>query len=165
MNPFGTTRTGNALYGEHQSTLRTLDDIDALIRGRCPDLGNADVQARLASVAQVLEDDVTSHFQFEEEHLFPILEKAGAGGMVAMLLGEHSTIRPLAEEVRRLALDAIDTGAFTATAWTQFRQAAAELVEREVFHVQKENMGLLAALAQVLDADQDAALAAAHAAR
>lgn len=165
MQFFGTTRTGAALHGEHQATLGALNDLDVLIRGPLPDLAKADVAARLAAFARTMDEDVTSHFAFEEEHLFPVLDKAGAGHMVAMLLGEHELIRPLAIESRRLALAALEAGAFERDAWITFKEVAAELVEREIFHVQKEEMGLLAALAQVLDADQDAALAEAHASR
>jgi hypothetical protein len=38
------------------------------------------------------------------------------------------------------------------------------LIDRETFHIQKEEMGLLAALAQVLNAAEDADLADRHAA-
>lgn len=165
MQMFGSTRTGSALHGEHQSTLAALNDIETLIRGPRPDLSEADTTARLESFARVLEDDVTEHFAFEEGHVFPVLEKAGAGHMVAMLMGEHEIIRPLAQETRRLTLEALAAGAFTREAWTAFKEIGEELVEREIFHVQKEEMGLLAALAQVLDSETDAHLADTHAAR
>lgn len=165
MHMFGSTRTGSALHGEHQSTLAALNDLEALIRGPLPDVSKTDIAARLNGVAQVLEDDVTNHFAFEEEHVFPVLEDAGGGHMVAMLKGEHQIIRPLAEETRRLALEALAAAAFSRDSWAAFKEVAGELVEREVFHVQKEEMGLLAALAQILDPETDSQLADTHASR
>lgn len=163
---FGNTRVGLALHGEHRSTLAALDDLAQLCRPTAaPDLGKADTRARLEDLARVLEDDVTSHFGFEEEHLFPRLRQAGAGFMVDMLLGEHQVIRPLAEQVRDRALAAVRDGGFSAEDWATFRRAGQELVDRETFHVQKEEMGLLAALAQVLDPEADAELTARHEAR
>jgi hypothetical protein len=41
----------------------------------------------------------------------------------------------------------------------RFRDAGAELVEREIFHIQKEEMGLLAAISALVDRDTDARLA------
>ena len=41
----------------------------------------------------------------------------------------------------------------------QFRDTGGELVEREIFHIQKEEMGLLAAISALLDEAEDTALA------
>jgi iron-sulfur cluster repair protein YtfE (RIC family) len=161
MSPFATTRTGDALHRQHQATLAALDDLEDLLHGARPAATPA-LRERLTRLAEVLEEDVTRHFQFEEEHVFPVLAQAGAVGMVEMLTGEHAIIRPLAQEVRRLAQAAAAEGAFSADAWSAFKEVAGEMIEREVFHVQKEEMGLLAALSQVLDGDRDAALAAMH---
>lgn len=163
MHMFEATHTGKALHGEHHSTMQTMNDLEALIQAKAPpNAADPTIRARLESTAQVLEDDVTNHFQFEEDHLFPTLEQAGAGFMVSMLKGEHEIIRPLAASIRLAALRAVSDGAFTEAAWQEFRRTATELVEREIFHIQKEEMGLLAALAQILSPEQDRDLAALH---
>ncbi|KJS41970.1 MAG: hypothetical protein VR70_04550 [Rhodospirillaceae bacterium BRH_c57] len=161
---FGSTRIGACLHAEHQTTLAALNDLELLARFRSPpDVADATTQARLADIARVLEEDVSRHFGFEEAELFPLLRTAGAGFMVDMLLAEHEDIRPIAEELSVVARAGATDG-FDAAAWGRFRKLAEDIIDRETFHVQKEEMGLLAALSQVLDADQDAALAERHAA-
>jgi len=163
MNFFSKTKTGEALHGQHQSTMQTLGEIELLIRASEPvDPRAPKIQPRLESVARVLEEDVTGHFSFEEREVFPLLRDAGAGFMVDMLVGEHEVIRPLAEKLRGLALGAIDSGSFSAEDWATFCTTARELVDREVFHIQKEEMGLLSALAQVLSPETDNELAERH---
>lgn len=161
---FGATRIGEALHAEHQSTIAALDGLERLVDHRSPpDLSDASVRAVLSAVAAALEDDVVRHYGFEEEHLFPRLADAGAAFMVDMLTGEHEDIRPLAQAVREGCQQMLG-GVLADAEWRVFRETARDLIERETFHIQKEEMGLLAALAQILDADADAALAERHAA-
>lgn len=161
---FGATRIGEALHTEHQSTLAALDALERLIDRRAiPDAADPQVRQVLETVAQALEDDVARHFAFEEENLFPRVAAAGATFMADMLAGEHEEIRPLAGQVRDLCRAHLDAG-LSETDWRLLRDVAQDLIERETFHIQKEEMGLLAALAQILDRDTDADLAARHAA-
>lgn len=162
---FGTTHIGSRLHEEHQSTLRCLNDLELLIRFReAPDLRDANTRRRLEDVARTLEDDVTRHFAFEEEELFPRLRQAGAGFMVDMLTAEHADIRPFAQDLSGLVRGVLEAG-FTADTWSEFVRLANELLDRETFHIQKEEMGLLSALAQILDSETDALLAERHAKR
>lgn len=161
---FGATRIGQALHAEHQATLAALDGLDRLTSSRtAPDPADGPARAVLEAVASALEEDVRRHFAFEEDHLFPRLAEAGAAFMVDMLTGEHEDIRPLADSVRADCLRMLD-GPLPAADWRRFREEAADLIERETFHIQKEEMGLLAALAQILPPEEDAALADRHAA-
>lgn len=159
---FGATRIGEALHTEHMRTMEALDTLETLTTNRRPPnpVESADL---LESIARNLDEDVSRHFGFEEEHLFPLLRDAGAGFMVDMLTGEHAEIRPLAESLRD-SCRALATGNLDPALWDSFRADARELIERETFHIQKEEMGLLAALSQVLDAKEDAILAERHAA-
>lgn len=158
MTVFAGTRIGEHLHQEHRSTLDALYALENLLGRRAPTL-DGDARATLESLARALEDDVTGHFGFEEEHLFPVLRQAGAAFMVDMLTAEHAAIRPLAEEVRAAIDRALAAGAFDPAEWPGFESAARELIDRETFHIQKEEMGLLGALAQVLEADIDRRLA------
>ncbi|WP_404385520.1 hemerythrin domain-containing protein [Caenispirillum salinarum] len=159
---FGATRIGQALHTEHMRTMEQLDALESLIASRRPPAPEA-ATATLEGIARALDEDVTRHFAFEEEHLFPRLHDAGAGFMVDMLTGEHAEIRPLAESLRD-ACRALAAGGFDANLWESFRADARDLIDRETFHIQKEEMGLLAALSQVLDAAEDGDLADRHAA-
>ncbi|MFA7431196.1 MAG: hemerythrin domain-containing protein, partial [Rhodospirillaceae bacterium] len=153
---FGSTRIGACLHAEHQATLSALNDLELLARFRSPpDVADETTQARLADIARVLEEDVTRHFGFEETELFPLLRQAGAGFMVDMLMAEHADIRPFAEELAAVARTGAAHG-FDDGAWKKFRMLAEDIIDRETFHVQKEEMGLLGALSQVLTPEQDA---------
>ncbi len=83
--------------------------------------------------------------------------------MVEMLLDEHRVIRPLTERLATLAGEARQAP-FTPERWRHFRELAAEIVERLGAHIQKEEMGLLPLLDDVLEEDDDAALAVDYAA-
>lgn len=80
--------------------------------------------------------------------------------MVEILRSEHDDIRPMAIDLRARILGVLEAGVIGEAAWQDLRLRAGELIAREVFHIQKEEMGLLAALAQVLDDSDDQALAA-----
>jgi iron-sulfur cluster repair protein YtfE (RIC family) len=159
---FSATRIGAALHIEHMRTMEALDALDSLVARRHPP-EPSEAAEDLERIARGLDEDVTRHFAFEEAHLFPRLHEAGAGFMVDMLTGEHAEIRPLAESVRDTCR-ALAAGTVAASAWTAFQAEARDLIDRETFHIQKEEMGLLAALAQVLNAAEDADLADRHAA-
>ncbi len=60
-------------------------------------------------------------------------------------------------------LDAARRGTLRDDGWQSLRQAALELVERQVAHIQKEEMALLPTLDELLDDDDDAQLAMAYA--
>ncbi len=159
---FGQTRTGLLLHGEHQSTLGALAELESFISSRKPPpLGDAE-KTFLARLDGLIEADVTAHFTFEEENLFPRVARAGGGFMVDMLQAEHESIRPLAQAVRAAIAVFLDQGTISDGSWGTFRKAARDLIEQETFHVQKEEMGLLAALAQIFEAAEDASIAGHH---
>lgn len=67
---------------------------------------------------------------------------------------EHELIRPLAARIKELAVLALDGGLDDST-WGEFKTLGMELVEREMFHIQKEEMGLVQGLSYFLDPDTD----------
>jgi hypothetical protein len=75
-----------------------------------------------------------------------------------MLTHEHRSILPLAIQVADLALAAADAG-FTDASWSEFKDAGSELIEREIFHIQKEEMGLISAISALIDPEADEELA------
>ncbi len=153
------SQIGALLHRDHMQTVETLQAIEELTtRHRAAPKIEGAVRAGLERLAATMRAEVEKHFGFEESHLFPEFIRRGETGIVTMLTQEHRAILPLALEAAGLAEAALADG-FDAAGWTAFRAAAAELVEREIFHIQKEEMGLLAAIAALLDPATDAALA------
>jgi len=148
------SKTGQLLHQDHLQAIALLQMLEEFLIGqtskRPPDVANEAVVALLKDVARIVDDEITRHFGFEEGHLFPALAEAGETGMTAFLAHEHAMIRPVAQELGTLAREALAKG-FTPESWKQFHSLGLEMVEREVFHIQKEEMGLLAAIASLID--------------
>ena len=156
-----TLQVTKALHQDHLTTLALLERLEALFARfpakRVPPFDDAEAKAVLAELANVLDNEVGNHFSFEEEHLFPRFIEVAGEGIPSMLRDEHEAIRPLAQRLTDLARDSSAEG-FSATSWAEFQHQGRQLIEREVFHLQKEEMGFLPALDQVLSSDDDTAL-------
>lgn len=150
-----------SLHEDHMTTLRMLERLEAALTPKSaaqpPDTGETTMRTLLTEIAAVLQTEVTSHFAFEEEHLFPRFAQELDDMVPEMLKGEHEVIRPLASQLVDLARQALEQG-FNAETWTAFREVGLELVEREVFHVQKEEMGFLPGLEEILNEEESARL-------
>ena len=115
----------------------------------------------MRNCAAALAEEVTRHFDFEEQELFTRLAQAGDGDIAELLTEEHATIRDAAKNLGALlALPRRD-----AAAQQQLRALALELAERLTAHVQKEEMALLPALEDLLDEETDRELVLAYANR
>lgn len=149
------------LHKDHMATLALLERVETQLRGcsvsQVPDGSDDAMNGLLADMNAVLKQEISTHFAFEEEHLFPKFSQMFDPGIPMMLQGEHEVIRPLAARLREI-IAASEGGAFTAENWAEFLDKAQELVEREVFHVQKEEMGFLPALQRLLSAEDDEVL-------
>ncbi len=154
------------LHEEHLKTLGLLDRFEGLLR-RCgpdaaPSEADGEAAALMAEVVVNMEDEADRHFSFEETYLFPRFSQFADAGIPAMLQGEHEAIRPLSRRLGELAAAAKAEG-FTAERWREFHRVGLELVERELFHIQKEEMGFLPALDQMLSSDDAEELAQVYA--
>lgn len=158
------TKIAALLHAEHMHTLTVLQTLEEfLIRQtakRPPDVGQSENRTLLEGLIAAIAAEVGRHFGFEENHLFPVLAARGEAGIAAFLTEEHAAILPLAQALAADAATAIREGGFSAEGWAAFHRAGLELCEREMFHIQKEEMGLLAAIAMYVDADADGQLAA-----
>lgn len=153
------SQTGALLHQDHMTTIETLQGLEELLGAhRKPPAVDETLAARLTALAATLRAEVESHFAFEEGHLFPVFVGKGENGIVMMLTHEHRSILPMAVRVADLAEQAAAQG-FDEQAWRDFRDTGIELIEREIFHIQKEEMGLLAAISALLDEAEDARLA------
>lgn len=154
------------LHNEHMAIISVLERLEALLEENGPDqpplANDKNTGDILLELANIMEKEIGCHYAFEEEYLFPRFSQMASAGIPMMLKGEHDAIRPLAKLISGQAL-AAKTNGFDADSWRKFHALGRELVEREVFHVQKEEMGFLPGLQHMLDPNEDPALTAAHA--
>lgn len=147
-----------SLHEDHMTTLQLLERLETALgpksAGSPPDISSGDFRNLMTDMVTVLEAEIKGHYAFEEEHLFPRFAAEVNPAITEMLQGEHEVIRPIATQLTELARAALKDG-FSGDSWEEFRKAGLELVEREVFHVQKEEMGFLPALDEILDEDED----------
>ena len=160
-------QTARALHEDHRANLDVLGRVEQafsrLPRGKVPATGPGDeITLLVAALKRQIAQDVDRHFVFEETELFSRMVDSGDGGMAALLASEHDAIRDLAAELLPM-LDAQAQGALDASGWTELVNGALELVERQVSHIQKEEMALLPLLEDLLDDETDGQLALAYA--
>ncbi len=160
---FDSTRTGSLLHREHETTLASLNQLEALLNRqgfkKPADMNDPKAQTAVRDAVATLANEIGRHFAFEEEHLFPLLSETGEEDIGEFLKEEHDSIRPLAEEAVTLGRAALKEG-FDEASWKRFHQISSELIEREIYHIQKEEMSVLAAISSVLDEAADRELAA-----
>lgn len=153
------TRLGALLHKDHMATVETLQALDEMLhRNKAAPVVAGEVCDVLTRLKSTLRAEVEKHFGFEENHLFPVFIAQGETGIVMMLTQEHRAILPLATGIADQSEQALTDG-FSDESWKAFRAAGAELVEREMFHIQKEEMGLLSAISALVDPTTDANLA------
>jgi hemerythrin-like domain-containing protein len=129
-----TTQVSRRLHEEHEATLALWARVQ-----RDP-LGIA----REALAA--LKGEIGRHFEFEERSLFPLLAEAGQGDLGDMLSEEHVVIREAASRAE---------AALAAGRQDAARIVMLELAEEILSHAQKEEVSLLPAIDDLLDAEAD----------
>lgn len=151
------------LHEEHFATLALLEKLESALSAAktAPAHDDAEFNRLLGDIEAILHEEISHHYAFEEEHLFPLFAQFGDFGITQMLGGEHNIIRPLASELSELAKAGRQDG-FSAESWDAFREKGLELIERETFHIQKEEMGFLPAVEDMIDEEQDQALTMAY---
>jgi hemerythrin-like domain-containing protein len=156
-----TSRISQTLHDEHCATVALMERLEQLIarhrRGSPPDTGDRAVAQLFSDLSAGLESEIDRHFAFEEDHLFSYLRANGDEAIGAHLTDEHHAIRPLAKRLVALAREASANG-FDEAKWNDFRALGAELCERLLAHVQKEEMALLPLLEESMDADTESRL-------
>ncbi|HSM20137.1 MAG TPA: hemerythrin domain-containing protein [Hyphomicrobiales bacterium] len=157
------TRT---IHDEHLETIGLVNRIEQRVMAHRPndppDAKDPQVGNLLRDIANSVEAEIKTHFAFEEGSLFPKLEAMGDTGIGELLTEEHQVLLPIGEELVARARAAREEG-FTQESWAEFRRLAGEFAERMVAHIQKEEMGLLPILDDIIDEDQDAELSNAYA--
>lgn len=160
-------QTVRTLHDDHIRTIMALERLEGFL-SRCkpktvPDFNQDTVISALDEFAQVIESEIGAHFSFEEGHLFPKLVEAGDVGITAMLTEEHNVILPLGQKICALAKQG-RSGGLDAERWREFFIGSHELIERMVSHIQKEEMGVLPVLDDIIDETDDGELSMIYAA-
>lgn len=150
------------LHDEHVRTIGVLERIEGVLSRyglkNAPDAATPEVASALEDLIGTVEGEIGGHFRFEEESLFPLMAASGDASLSELLVEEHATILPLAQEVCALARSGRSDG-FTAQPWREFFQKSQELAERMLAHIQKEEMGVLPLLDDLLDPEAESELA------
>ena len=143
-------QTCRRLHEDHEATLALWNRFEQVANAR----SGPELVELARSCATALAHEISRHFAFEEEELFPRLSEAGEGDIAELLSEEHGVIRSAAQAFGA-ALEKQD--------WQKLRAAGLELSERLNAHVQKEEMSLLPAVEDLLDDETDARLVLAYA--
>jgi len=155
-----------SLHEDHMATLAMLERLEAFLgrfnASKPPAADSSEMVSLMTDLSALLVAEIGAHYSFEEEFLFPRFAQIADAGIPMMLKGEHDVIRPIAEQMTEMA-KGFRGGELTAQSWEEFHRLGLEFIEREVFHVQKEEMGFLPALDQMLDPDEEEELVMAYA--
>lgn len=153
------------LHKDHLATLALLERLENDLNRRgisgMPAFEDSAFQILLSDLIILLESEVKEHFTFEEDHLFPLFSQHINPDIPEMLKQEHDTIRPLADLTVAHARAALEHG-FDNQLWKTFHDDAFELIEREIFHIQKEEMGFLSNLGPFINPSKDIDLTTAY---
>jgi len=156
-----TRRCVQMLYEDHQAVMALANEIDGLL-GRTgrdgPDTGDDDTRQLLLRAAEAIEHEVTNHFTFEENSMFPLLRDEGEDEICDHLGEDHRVILPLGLSAAALARKGLD-GGFDHDSWQKFVHDAGEFIERILAHAEKEDMAMLPLLEDILDAETDMRMA------
>ncbi len=154
---------GVLLHAEHLETLAIANALEVRIMGaeKNHPLGPTASADRtfLDQLVAAIDGAICRHYRFEEETLFPLLQTAGLQDVTAMLTGEHETILTMADELRALAKSAAGAP-LDGRQWTRFRETAMDFIHAVMFHIQKEEMGVVRSLSLMLGTAASAELAA-----
>lgn len=150
------------IHDEHVGTISLIERLERLL-GRAkpttpPQAGDPEGSRVFGALDRNLKTEVGRHFDFEQTRLFPHLAGGGDSDIAMLLTDEHDGIRDVAERLTGLLSDARTAG-FNAATWGAFHRLAREYVERQISHIQKEEMALLPMLDDALDDETDAKLA------
>lgn len=157
-------QTTRMIHDDHVASIGLLNELETLLsrnKSSGPAPSGPGLANFLRSLASNLERDVTRHFDFEQGRLFPLLGDGGDSDIALLLTDEHDGIRDVATRLAAAANAARENG--FAQGWKEFHQLSREYIERQISHIQKEEMALLPMLEDLLDEETDAELSQAYA--
>lgn len=151
-------RISQILHDEHRMTIALMERLERAISRRQPaNVADQETLRLLRDLVVAMDGETWRHFDFEEGHLFTFLQSIGDQAICDLLTEEHAAMRPIGEELAALSRKAQASG-FDAACWQQFQRVGAEIAERMLLHVQKEEMALLPLINDAMDAETEARL-------
>ena len=160
------SQTGRLINEDHDRTAAILNRLEAHLdqaeaRG-IPPL-DTEVRALVADLNTELETELTTHFDFEERVLFPLIADSGGHEMVQHLLNEHEAMRPIGKRLQRYCALALRDG-FDEDSYGPFVHFGGDLLDRLERHLQVEETSFLLAVEALMlnNPDLDAKIAASY---
>ena len=146
------------LHDEHLAAMGLLNRMNDVFLARShdapPDIDDISTRNLLSDVSGAISTEISGHFDFEEEDLFPLLEDAGEASISKLLTEEHRIITPLGNQLVAQSKQATRDG-FSQESWKEFRHLVTEFIERLSSHIHKEETGLVPLIDEILDEDID----------
>lgn len=151
------------LHDDHVATLALLTEAERMVVSRREGPAQIDQEYGrfIDRFRKALNVEVTSHFDFEEVALFPVVAEYGDVALCELLLEEHQVLLNVVSDVVALA-EAGRANGFAPEEWGKFRRLCGELVERLTSHIEKEERALIPALEDALTPETDSEYAARH---
>lgn len=154
-------QVSRVMHEEHVAVLALMERLTSVIGrldARTPPVPDTDLQSLLRDLPHAIDAEIGRHFDFEEEHLFPLMNADGEQENVDLLLEQHGEIRPLGDRLAPLARGAQANG-FTMESWREFHRLAADFADRLSTHAQLEEASMVPQIDDLLDAETDTRLA------
>jgi hemerythrin-like domain-containing protein len=158
------TELGQVLHEEHFRILVSICGLENRVNGPAAPLDprRAEDKQQLQDLMCAL-DDVLGHHAFEESVIFPLIRSGGEGELAGILVREHGAIEPMAAQLRAITAGILENGV-DEESWEDFREAARELIDEVMRHLQKEELNIVQRMDLFLDHETDHRLAIEHAA-
>jgi hemerythrin-like domain-containing protein len=155
-----TRSISRVMHDEHMAVVALLERLERFIsanRTSMPDASEPSTARLLGDLTAAVEGEIKAHFAFEEEKLFPYLDDGSPSGMTSILMEEHEVILPAGQRLAEIA-KAARIGGFTDESWEEFARTGLDFAERLNGHIDKEEMGMIAAIESVIDEETDRTL-------
>ena len=151
------------LHDDHMATIALLSEVERVVLSRkaVPIQGDQETGRFIDRLCKTLDGEISGHFDFEEDSVFPALAEYGMADLGDLLVEEHHVIRNAMNDVVASA-GAARAGGFSPEAWGVFRRLCGELVERLTSHIEKEERALIPEMEDALTPEIDTELAAHH---
>jgi hemerythrin-like domain-containing protein len=156
----GLTELGQVLHEEHFRILVSICALENRVSGPAADdpldPDRAEDKQQLEDLICAL-DDVLKHHAFEERVIFPLIRSGGNRELASILAREHGAIEPMTARLRAIASGILENG--LDGQWAAFRDAATQLVDEVMRHLQKEELNIVQRMECFLDSETDHRLA------
>ncbi len=106
------------------------------------------------SLESALQYEISHHFDFEEEQIFPRLHQSGQGDLAELLFEDHEAIRPKVPPVLAL-LARVRMGQLDEAGWRSLKASGLDLADTLGSHAEKEQGALVPLIDDLIDEATD----------